>query len=90
MENKIKYNNLEIKEDDEETIMAIDKTRLVEIPIEFERQYLSDKKDYKYIERRRDGMFHNKALYLPSMYDWVLGKDADRVLCLVPLRKMDE
>jgi hypothetical protein len=43
-----------------------------------------------FIERRSNGTFFNKALYLPSMYNWVVGADENGVLCLVPLRKMVE
>lgn len=88
--NKIKYNKLEIIEEKEENIILIDKTRLVEIPEEFKRQYLTDKEGCGFIERRSNGTFFNKALYLPSMYNWVVGADENGVLCLVPLRKMVE
>ena len=89
MKNNIKYSKLEIKEEKEENIVAIDKTRLVGISEEFARGVII-KEDYTYIERRSGGAFFNKALCLSSMYDWVLGKDEDDVLCLVPLKKRDK
>lgn len=90
MGNKIKYSKLEIEKEKKENIMAIDKTRLVEIRGAFQREQLTENEPYRYIERRDGGQFLNKALYLPSMYDWVLGKDEEGVLCLVPLEKMDK
>lgn len=86
MKNKIKYSKLKIKEEKED-IMAIDKTRLVEISQEFKRATLVDE-DCTIIERRCDGPFLNKAIYLSLTYDWVLGRDEDGVLCLVPLKQM--
>ena len=86
MKNNIKYSKLEIKKENEENIVAIDKTRLVEISEEFVRGVII-KEDYTYIERRCGGAFFNKALYLSSMYDWVIGKDEHDVLCLVPLKR---
>lgn len=77
--NKIKYKKLEIKEEKEENIVAIDKTRLVEI-----------NEVYGYIQVRAGGKFFNKAIYLLRRYDWILGEDENGVLCLVPLKKRYE
>lgn len=45
--------------------------------------------DNKFLMERRDyfaGLFHG-ALYLSEGFDWVLVRDKQDVLCLVPLRK---
>ena len=34
--------------------------------------------------------FKDKALYLSNRYDWVLGKDENDIIVLVPLKKMNE
>lgn len=84
MKNEIKYKNLKIKE--EENIKVIDKTLLVEINKDF--KVFCGETDYIAAERRHNGVFRGKAIYLSSTYDWVLGVDDHGILCLVPLRKM--
>jgi hypothetical protein len=70
--------------------MAIDKTRLIEINEKFERQHIINKEDYGVIETQAGSSFQNKAFCLPLItYDWVLGKDENGVLCLVPLKKRE-
>lgn len=85
MENKIEYQKLKLWNEKEKNIVVIDKVRLVEIDGEFKRMPLG-KGNFTYIERRSGGVFHGKALYLPSTYEWILGEDDEGVLCLVPLK----
>ena len=83
MKNKIKYSKLEIREEKEENMVAIDKTRLVEIEEKF--QLHLTRRDYAVIQHRQDGPFEGKAIYLSPRYDWVLGEDDRGAICLVPL-----
>lgn len=39
------------------------------------------------IEIRTSGTFKGKALYLESGYDWILGKDDEGLIVLVPIKK---
>jgi hypothetical protein len=87
MFNKKKYKKLRI-EGGKENICRIDETQLVEIEKDF--KIFLGKTDYVAMERRYEGPFENKAIYLSKRYDWALGEDNDGVLCLVPLKKIQE
>jgi len=39
------------------------------------------------IERRNDGEFKDKALFLSASYDYILGKDMGGLTILVPIKK---
>lgn len=45
------------------------------------------KATYSYINIRLDGNFKGKALRLDSIYDYVLGKDENDKIILIPLKK---
>ena len=43
----------------------------------------------KLLSRRLSGDFCGRAMYLWDIYEWVIGRDAQGVLCLVPLKKLE-
>ena len=40
-----------------------------------------------YASERTEGNLEGKAIYLDHSFDWVLGKDSEGSICLVPLIK---
>ena len=43
-----------------------------------------------YINTRGEEEFEGKAIYLPHIFDWILGRDSVGSICLVPLKKEEE
>lgn len=42
------------------------------------------------LESRDSGEFKGKGFYLYSSFDWILGKDTEGILVLVPLKKEEK
>ena len=41
------------------------------------------------IAERHDGSLADRAFFLPDDYDWLIARDTQGLLCLVPLKKTD-
>ena len=87
MKKEIKYKTLKLKTDiDNSKTLRIDPRQLIDIPND-SRISLGPT---ALIEVRAGGTLENHALYLPSKFDWVLGKDTYDIFCLVPLQKEED
>jgi len=65
---------------------VIDRARMIEVREDMGRINLDGD---GILEHRMLNEFRNHAIYLPSSYDWVMGKDSTGSLCLVPLKKKE-
>ena len=83
----MRYNRLLIKDTKEEESSEIEKEQLVDIPGDIGRIELGHG---AYLECRATGSLQYHAIYLPSSFDWILGRDERDLLCLVPLKKSYE
>jgi hypothetical protein len=83
--NKMEYDRLIIKKPDDAN--EIDRDRMVKISQNGGRIVLGK---WMALETRARGEFADHAIFLPPVYDWVLGKDREGTLCLVPLKRKSE
>jgi len=77
------YKKLVLKKEEEGDVIEVDENRLL------------NKEAFKSrifgISQRIGGEFEDRAFCLEAMCDWVLGKDTDGFLCLIPLKlKVEE
>lgn len=80
----MKYDQLTIKRTEDDPT-EIDEDRLVTVDDNGGTVVDGDKWVLKY---RNGGHYHRKAFYLQTdEYDWVLGRDNEDLLCLIPLKK---
>lgn len=76
----MEYNKLKIKETN---FVEIDKSKLIEVP----NDSIKEESGYVLIDSRGDFEFRERAFYLGEKFDWVIGKDSNNMLCLVPMKK---
>lgn len=62
---------------DEKSLAVVRKTASGEITIN----------DGDILTPRYGGEFDGKAVFLPSVCDWVIRKDSKGIICLIPLKK---
>jgi len=84
------YDKLVVKKR-ENDVIVIDNDRLVDVRYAGRKDnHIIVNDELAVIQIRGGYTFKDKALYLSSHYDWVLGKDENDIIVLVPLKKMNE
>lgn len=85
--NNMEYKKLKIKDNEEvKGVIDVDEKRLIDIHSD---KTIRDENSFVLAEKRCMEEFKNKSLYLNNKYDWVLGKDSNDGICLIPLKKGD-
>lgn len=81
----MEYDRLGIKKSGNENV--IDRDRMINIRYDAGRIDLGEG---EMLEPRVIFEFKTHAIFLPSIYDWVIGTDSHGARCLVPLKKKED
>ena len=74
----MEYTEVRLRTDELPEIQYLPESQLVE---------LKEEDLHKLMEVRDNGEFAEHAIWLDSMYDWVIGRDSHGLLVLIPMRK---